>query len=123
MITSGIRTVRAIESAVRERVSCAGDSRENNSSSGEEYITAWRAKLCEISSMLYLRLFELTATKPAVPQPSHGDLRQVSALGPGTHQEHVQRYAGSEPVSTPAFVIVRHGFIAGAGHSLLIIFQ
>lgn len=54
MITDGIRTVQAIESAVRQRVNRASDAKEHNPSPTDEYIVALRVELCEL-----LRLFDV----------------------------------------------------------------
>ena len=118
---NGIRIVRDIESAVRERESRTGDSQKHNPSSGVEYINAWRAKLREILSILGVRRFELTTIPRFDLQLFQGDLGQGSALGPSTDQEHVQRSTNSEMDSAPALVMVRHGFVTCAPRSLLTI--
>lgn len=65
MVTDGIRTIRAIESTirVRQRVNQAHGLKEPGPSSSEEFIIAFREKLCEI-----LRVFDEHHCKLAVVQ-------------------------------------------------------
>ena len=65
MITRNIRTVRRIESAVREHVDCTHDPQEYQSGSAEERIIAWRAELRELSSV-----FEVCGCQLTVPTVS-----------------------------------------------------
>jgi hypothetical protein len=64
LITNGFRTVRAIESVVRQRVNHASDSREQYPSSTEESIIALRAELCEILSLFEENRYQLADAQP-----------------------------------------------------------
>ena len=59
-MTSDIRTIRHIESMVREHANCIHDPQEYQSGPGEERIIAWRAELRELSSVFEVRGCQLT---------------------------------------------------------------
>jgi hypothetical protein len=62
IITSDTRTIRHIESVVRERASCALDLQEHYSGSTRECLVAWQAEMREI-----LRFFDVRGCHLAVP--------------------------------------------------------
>ena len=64
-ITSDIRTIRAIESAVRVRAERARDSHEPQPGSTEERPIAWRAELSEL-----LDVFEVRGHQFTIPEVS-----------------------------------------------------
>ena len=67
--------MRAIESAVRQRVHRARDSGEHRSSSTDEYITALRADLCQI-----LGVFDGNCSQLATAQLPQEGLEQRGIL-------------------------------------------
>jgi hypothetical protein len=68
IITSGIRTVRCIESAVGERAKCAGDSREHHPGPTKECLVAWRTELQEMQILFDVCACHLTVpTAPKLP--------------------------------------------------------
>jgi len=99
-ITSDIRIVRHIESAVRERTNSTHDSREYHPWFTNECVTTWRAELLEILSVFDVRSCQLTI--PTSSQPPQGHLAQ----GGASKLKHVQRSVNTGP-SVPASVMVR----------------
>ena len=115
-MTSDIRTVRHIESAVRERANCARDSQEHHPGTVDGCPTAWRTELLE-----RLRALDVCGFHPAMPTPS--ELPQGD-LGPGGTLEaspikQVQRSANAESLM-PASVVCSYPVIS-APYSLLIV--
>ena len=98
-ITSYIRTVRHIESAVRERANPTRDLWERRPRFVNECIIAWQAELLEILSVFEVRSCQLTI--PTISQPPQGGVLEASEI-----KQHVQRSADAEP-SVPASVMVR----------------
>jgi hypothetical protein len=80
MITNAIRTVRAIESGVRQRVTRSSDSKEHNPSSTEEWTIALRGELCDTLGVFNEQRRQLAATQP--PQDS---LERGSILEDNVH--------------------------------------
>ena len=65
MMTRNIRTIRHIESAVREHANCTHGPQEYQSGPAEESIIAWQAELRELSSV-----FEVCGCQLTVPTVS-----------------------------------------------------
>jgi hypothetical protein len=106
VITSDFRTLRRIESGIRELRNFPQNLWECNFNSTEECAIAWRAELCQILSVLDLHTSQLVAAVPTVPQLPQGDSGQGSALEPSRTHEHVRGPLDSGRDSAPALVIV-----------------
>ena len=101
-MTSDIRTVHRIESAVRERANYARDSQEHYPESINGCPAVWRMELLE-----RLRTFDVCGPQPAVPMPSkrpQGDLRPGDILEASPNEQHVQRSVDAK-LLTPAPVV------------------
>ena len=77
-LTSDTRIVRAIESAVRARTECAGDSHESQPGFTEEHAIAWRMELLELLGVFEVGGCQFTA--PKVSKPRQAALRQQGSL-------------------------------------------
>ena len=62
-LTSDIRIVRAIESAIRVRAGRARDSHESQPGSAEEHAIVWRVELRELLGVFEVRDHQFTAPK------------------------------------------------------------
>ena len=118
-ITSDIRTVRHIESAVRERANRSRYSREHHPGSTGERVIAWRAELLEILNLYDVHRRQLTTSVPITPQLPKVDPGRGSALGVREIEHCVQRSVDVEPPA-PVPVVVRRCFAAPAPLPLLI---
>jgi len=101
-VTSDIRTVRHIESAVRERANCARDSHEHSPGSIDGCPVVWRTEMLE-----RLRALDVCGFQPAMLTPSklpQGDLGPGGILEAGTIKQHVQRSTDAEPLIPPSVV-------------------
>ena len=116
-LTSDTRTVRHIESAVRERAYCARDSQERYSESTNECPVAWRTEMLERLRILEVCDFQLAMPTPSkLPQgdPGQGGILEVSPI-----EQHVQRFVDADPLA-PASVVCCCFVISGP-YSLLTI--
>ena len=69
IITSGIRTVRLIQSAVSERANCAGDLRGHYPGPTKERLVAWRTEIQEMQIFCDVCACHLSVpTAPKLPQ-------------------------------------------------------
>jgi len=117
-MTSDIRTVRHIESAVRERANCARDSQEHYPGSINGCPVAWWMEMLE-----KLRILDVCGFRPAMPTPSklpQGDLGSGGTLEADPIKQHVQRSV--DAVLTPASVVYSY-FVISTPYSLLIIYS
>ena len=103
-MTSNPRTVRHIESAIRERADCAQDLWEDHPGSATERLATWRTEMLERLRALDVCDFRLTMPTPSEP-PQVG-LRRGGALEVGKIRQHVQGSIDAEP-SAPTLIIVR----------------
>ena len=118
-MTSDIRTVRHIESAVREHANCARDSQGHHPEPIDGCPIAWRMKLLE-----RLRTLDVCGSHLATPtssEPLQGGLGPGSTLEADPTKQHVQRSVGAE-LLTPASVVFSYlAFLTP--YSLLIIYS
>ena len=101
-MTSDIRTVHHIESAVRERANYARDSQEHYPEPINGCPVVWRMELLE-----RLRALDVCGPQPAVATPCkrpQGDLGLGGILEAGPIEQHVQRSVDAE-LLTPAPVV------------------
>ena len=89
IITRDIRTIRHIESAVRERANCPCDLRQHHPGPSSESSIAWRTELWEILSVCEVRRRQLTT--PKFSQPPQGDLGRGGASEVSKIEQDVQR--------------------------------
>jgi len=116
-ITSGISTMRHIESAVRERVNFARDPQEHYPESIAGCPVAWRMELLE-----RLRALDVCSFQPSVPTPSkrpQGDLGPGDTLEADPIEQHVQRSVDVE-LLTPASVVCSYLGTSAPYSSLII---
>ena len=115
IVTSDIRIVRHIESAVRERANCAQDSREHHPGSINEGPVAWQTEVFE-----RLRTLDARGFQPAVPTPSElpqGDLGQGGILEVSPIKQHVQGSVDAKLLAPLSEVCCY--FVISASYSLL----
>ena len=101
-MTSDIRTVHHIESAVRERANCARDSQEHYPESIDGCPVVLRMELLE-----RLRTLDVCGFQLAVPTPSkrpQGGSEPGGILEASSIEQHVQRSVDAE-LLTPAPVV------------------
>ena len=103
-MTSDARTVRHIESTIREHADCARDLCEDHPGSATECLAAWRTEMLEKLRALDVCDFHLTIPTPSEP-PQVG-LRQGGVLEVDEIRQHVQGPIDTEPTA-PALIIVR----------------
>ena len=114
IITSDIRTLRHIESAVREHASCAGDHCPVPTT---KCLTTWRAELLEILSFCDVCGFQLTTI--TVSKPLQRGLEQGGVLEVNGMKQRVHGFVNvGAPAPTP---VVCHCFVIPLSDSLLTI--
>jgi len=117
-MTSDIRTVRRIESAVREHANCTRDSQEHYPGSVNECPVALRMEMLERLRTLDVRGFQpAVSTSSKLPQ---GDLGPGGTLEADPIKQHVQRSV--DAVLTPASVVCSY-FAISTPYFLLIIYS
>ena len=116
-VTNNTRTVRHIESAIRERADCAQDLWEDHPVSTTECLTVLQTEMLEILRALDVCDFRLKMPTPSEP-PQVG-LRWGGALEVDEIRQHVHGSMDAEP-SAPALIVVRC-FVICAPYSPLII--
>ena len=102
-MTSGIRTVRHIESVITERANCAQDSRGHHTGFTDERLIAWMTKIRET-----LKAFDVCGFQPTLPTVSKlpQDFGRGGGLEISEIKQHLQGSANVES-SMPAPVMVR----------------
>jgi len=103
-MTGDIRIVHQIESVVRERASCACDSREHRPGPTRECLIAWRMGMLSVFDVCGLQLGVSMVSK--LPQ---GNLGRGGALEDGEINQHVHGYVNVELPPAPDSVLV--GFV------------
>ena len=93
-ITNDTRSIRHVESMVRERANCGRNLWGSHPGSTEEYLIALRAEIWEILRVVDVHGFQLTT--PLLSEPLQRDLGWGSALQ-AYGAEHVRRSVGPEP--------------------------
>ena len=111
-MTSDIRTVRHIESAVRERVNYARDSQGHHPGSTDECPVAWRMEMLE-----RLRILDACGLQPIRSESPHGDLGQGDILEVGPIKQHVHGSVDAELLTPPSEVCCC--FVISATYSFL----
>ena len=116
-MTSDTRTVRHIESAVKERANCARDSQEHHPGSIDEAPVAWQTEVLERLRVLDVCCFQLAVpTRSKLPQ---GDLGQGGILEVGSIEQRVQGSIGVDLLA-PASVVC-YCFVISIPYPLLTI--
>ena len=119
IITNGTRTVRAIESAVRQRVHRARDSGEHRSSSTDEYIIALRADLCQILGVFDGNCSQLATAQLPQEGLEQGDILEASDDPPALALITVRRFVVIPPLFSAddlvgvGYVSIIHLWISG----------
>ena len=116
-MTSDIRNVYRIESAVGERAKCARDSQGHYPESINGCPVVWRMELLE-----RLGTFDVCGPQPAVPTPCkrpQGDFGLGGVLEASPIEQHVRRSVDAE-LPTPTSVVCSC-FVISVPYSLLII--
>jgi len=116
-MTSGIRTVRHIESVINERVNYAQDSPEHHTGFTDERLITWLTKIWEM-----LKAFDVCSFQPTLPTVSKlpQDFGRGGGLEISEIKQHLQGSANMES-SMPAPVMVRCRLVVPIPHSLLTI--